>query len=177
MCVYTFPRIKSCLTDRRFPNLQGYMGTEGLRGCMGTLGYLAPEVVTAGLSNENAYTDKCDIWSLGVTRWVWCGRKRLDPVFKGLEWYQWHRFWICFNCVSKTFLCLWMLLLLAINYHELVDRLRLGGCTPCALSQKRNKFRSTFPSPKKQQKATLPSHPLKLRSCPASQRRWFLSSC
>lgn len=33
---------------------------------MGTLGYLAPEVVTAGLSNENAYTDKCDIWSLGV---------------------------------------------------------------------------------------------------------------
>ena len=68
MCVYTFRRIKSCLTDRRFPNLQGYMGTEGLRGCMGTLGYLAPEVVTAGLSNENAYTDKCDIWSLGVTR-------------------------------------------------------------------------------------------------------------
>ena len=63
------------------------------------------------------------------------------------------------------------------NYHELVDRLRLGGCTPCALSQKRNKFRSTFPSPKKQQKATLPSHPLKLRSFPASQRRWFLSSC
>lgn len=42
-----------------------------------------------------------------------------------------------------------MLLLLAINYHGLVHRLRLGGCTPCALSQKRNKFRSTFPSPKK----------------------------
>ena len=33
---------------------------------MGTLGYLAPEVVLAGLSSENAYTDKCDIWSLGV---------------------------------------------------------------------------------------------------------------
>eukprot|EP00434_Breviolum_minutum_P034724 symbB.v1.2.030738.t1/scaffold3495.1/size92607/8 len=47
-------------------SIKGYMGTEGLRGCMGTLGYLAPEVVTAGLSNENAYTDKCDIWSLGV---------------------------------------------------------------------------------------------------------------
>lgn len=46
---------------------QGYLSTEGLKGCMGTLGYLAPEVVTAGLSNENAYTDKCDIWSLGAT--------------------------------------------------------------------------------------------------------------
>lgn len=176
MCVYTFPRIKSCLTDRRFPNLQGYMGTEGLRGCMGTLGYLAPEVVTAGLSNENAYTDKCDIWSLGVTRWVWCGRKRLAPVFKGV------------GMVSMTsVLDLLQLRLENVfvfvnafafgNYHELVDRLRLGGCTPCALSHKRNKFRSTFPSPKKQQKATLPSHPLKLRSFPARQRRWFLSSC
>lgn len=47
-------------------SVKGYLSTEGLRGCMGTLGYLAPEVVTAGLSNENAYTDKCDIWSLGV---------------------------------------------------------------------------------------------------------------
>eukprot|EP00435_Cladocopium_sp_Y103_P055240 s8_g18.t1 len=47
-------------------SVKGYLSTEGLKGCMGTLGYLAPEVVTAGLSNENAYTDKCDIWSLGV---------------------------------------------------------------------------------------------------------------
>ncbi|CAL1136951.1 unnamed protein product, partial [Cladocopium goreaui] len=47
-------------------SVKGYLNTEGLKGCMGTLGYLAPEVVTAGLSNENAYTDKCDIWSLGV---------------------------------------------------------------------------------------------------------------
>ena len=55
---------------------------------MGTLGYLAPEVVTAGLSNENAYTDKCDIWSLGHLGY--CGlvvRRRLTStawVFKGL---------------------------------------------------------------------------------------------
>jgi len=38
----------------------------GLGGCMGTLGYLAPEVVRAGLSSDINYTEKCDIWSLGA---------------------------------------------------------------------------------------------------------------
>ncbi|CAE7665229.1 CPK1, partial [Symbiodinium necroappetens] len=48
-------------------SVKGFLGNEGsLQGCMGTLGYLAPEVVLAGLSSDNAYTDKCDIWSLGV---------------------------------------------------------------------------------------------------------------
>ncbi|CAE7516948.1 CPK1 [Symbiodinium pilosum] len=48
-------------------SVKGFLGNEGcLQGCMGTLGYLAPEVVLAGLSTDNAYTDKCDIWSLGV---------------------------------------------------------------------------------------------------------------
>uniref|UniRef100_A0A7S2Q5N0 Protein kinase domain-containing protein n=1 Tax=Zooxanthella nutricula TaxID=1333877 RepID=A0A7S2Q5N0_9DINO len=41
-------------------------GKGDMRGCMGTLGYLAPEVVRAGLSTDAAYTEKCDIWSLGV---------------------------------------------------------------------------------------------------------------
>ncbi|CAJ1442403.1 unnamed protein product [Effrenium voratum] len=47
-------------------SVKGYLGAESLQGCMGTLGYLAPEVVKAGLSSESAYTAKCDIWSLGV---------------------------------------------------------------------------------------------------------------
>eukprot|EP00928_Gymnodinium_smaydae_P021964 TRINITY_DN18604_c0_g2_i1.p1 TRINITY_DN18604_c0_g2~~TRINITY_DN18604_c0_g2_i1.p1 ORF type:complete len:1227 (-),score=308.73 TRINITY_DN18604_c0_g2_i1:43-3723(-) len=34
-------------------------------GCLGTLGYLAPEVVQSWASEE-AYTEKCDIWSLAV---------------------------------------------------------------------------------------------------------------
>jgi len=36
-----------------------------LKGCLGTLGYLAPEVVCSAASEE-AYNEKCDIWSLGV---------------------------------------------------------------------------------------------------------------
>eukprot|EP00928_Gymnodinium_smaydae_P048071 TRINITY_DN32119_c0_g1_i1.p1 TRINITY_DN32119_c0_g1~~TRINITY_DN32119_c0_g1_i1.p1 ORF type:complete len:1183 (-),score=171.06 TRINITY_DN32119_c0_g1_i1:108-3656(-) len=48
-------------------SVKGYLQEEGasLQGCMGTLGYLAPEVVLAGI-RETSYTDKCDIWSLGV---------------------------------------------------------------------------------------------------------------
>mmetsp|Transcript_78687 Transcript_78687/g.218542 ORF Transcript_78687/g.218542 Transcript_78687/m.218542 type:complete len:1178 (-) Transcript_78687:74-3607(-) len=38
----------------------------GLQGCLGTLGYLAPEVVKAGLSTDAGYSAKCDIWSLGA---------------------------------------------------------------------------------------------------------------
>lgn len=36
-----------------------------LTGCLGTLGYLAPEVVTL-CASEEAYNEKCDIWSLGI---------------------------------------------------------------------------------------------------------------
>jgi len=38
----------------------------GLKGCLGTLGYLAPEVVCAGTRETASYTEKCDIWSLGA---------------------------------------------------------------------------------------------------------------
>ncbi|CAE8641559.1 unnamed protein product [Polarella glacialis] len=36
-----------------------------LTGCMGTLGYLAPEVVSCATA-AGCYTEKCDVWSLGV---------------------------------------------------------------------------------------------------------------
>lgn len=42
-----------------------HAGGGNITGCMGTLGYLAPEVVGSAASEE-AYTEKCDIWSLGV---------------------------------------------------------------------------------------------------------------
>lgn len=40
-------------------------GSAELKGCLGTLGYLAPEVISSAASSE-AYSEKCDIWSLGV---------------------------------------------------------------------------------------------------------------
>ncbi|CAE6970396.1 PEPKR2, partial [Symbiodinium sp. CCMP2456] len=40
-------------------------GSAQLKGCLGTLGYLAPEVISSAASSE-AYSEKCDIWSLGV---------------------------------------------------------------------------------------------------------------
>jgi len=40
--------------------------SDTLQGCMGTLGYLAPEVVRAGLADSAAYGAGCDVWSLGV---------------------------------------------------------------------------------------------------------------
>lgn len=40
-------------------------GTD-VQGCLGTLGYLAPEVVRAAMSKDASYNEKCDIWSLGV---------------------------------------------------------------------------------------------------------------
>lgn len=40
--------------------------SRGVLGCMGTLGYLAPEVVRAGLNLDSAYAEPCDIWSLGA---------------------------------------------------------------------------------------------------------------
>ena len=53
-------------------------GPEELKGCLGTLGYLAPEVfslqsslisswqVVCSLASEEVYDEKCDIWSLGI---------------------------------------------------------------------------------------------------------------
>lgn len=49
-----------------------------LMGCMGTLGYLAPEVVNSSTSEE-VYTEKCDIWSLGV---VFLELLSGEPVFE-----------------------------------------------------------------------------------------------
>eukprot|EP00747_Dinoflagellata_sp_TGD_P125015 gnl/TRDRNA2_/TRDRNA2_174094_c0_seq1.p1 gnl/TRDRNA2_/TRDRNA2_174094_c0~~gnl/TRDRNA2_/TRDRNA2_174094_c0_seq1.p1 ORF type:complete len:1105 (+),score=166.55 gnl/TRDRNA2_/TRDRNA2_174094_c0_seq1:277-3315(+) len=48
--------------------LLGEDDPNGLKGCLGTLGYLAPEVVRCGRSSqpEEAYTAKVDVWSLGV---------------------------------------------------------------------------------------------------------------
>lgn len=40
-------------------------GFDQLKGCLGTLGYLAPEVVCSAASEET-YNETCDIWSLGV---------------------------------------------------------------------------------------------------------------
>eukprot|EP00928_Gymnodinium_smaydae_P031830 TRINITY_DN23236_c0_g2_i1.p1 TRINITY_DN23236_c0_g2~~TRINITY_DN23236_c0_g2_i1.p1 ORF type:complete len:1239 (+),score=158.27 TRINITY_DN23236_c0_g2_i1:40-3717(+) len=39
---------------------------EDLRGCLGTLGYLAPEVVESATKSDAIYSSKCDMWSLGV---------------------------------------------------------------------------------------------------------------
>jgi len=67
--VYEADGVTIKLIDFGF-SIKGYSGSEAggvkLKGCMGTLGYLAPEVVYAGVSSDTAYTAKCDIWSLGV---------------------------------------------------------------------------------------------------------------
>jgi len=44
----------------------GDAGDDGLKACLGTLGYLAPEVVLASHCKNATYTEKCDVWSLGV---------------------------------------------------------------------------------------------------------------
>merc|ERR1719162_2515692 len=41
-------------------------GAGTLAGCLGTLGYLAPEVINSGSLMDGAYDEKCDIWSLGI---------------------------------------------------------------------------------------------------------------
>mmetsp|Transcript_84722 Transcript_84722/g.177180 ORF Transcript_84722/g.177180 Transcript_84722/m.177180 type:complete len:1165 (-) Transcript_84722:875-4369(-) len=50
-------------------SVKGYLAGDsdkaGLRGCMGTLGYLAPEVARASHHLQADYTEKCDLWSLG----------------------------------------------------------------------------------------------------------------
>jgi len=64
--VYEADGVTVKLIDFGF-SVKGYLcGDAGLQGCMGTLGYLAPEVVQCALSSVSDYTSKCDIWSLGI---------------------------------------------------------------------------------------------------------------
>lgn len=67
------------LTPEASSSLAKGHNQQSLRGCMGTLGYLAPEVIRCSLASDQSYDEKCDIWSLGV---VFLELLTGEPVFE-----------------------------------------------------------------------------------------------